>query len=211
MLFHGNCKIKCISIGLDGKIPHIHLVTKPKSYFANLINFTNLPFVEKSENLPKPDKYFGVSEKQEAGIAQRDTRVQMLRWHTQHTQPWQECTSESGEVGTAKEGPPTAHSPHVCFAEKGDTAFWVTLVSHFQHRYLQVSMDLKEQEGAKTLIGQMVWVVQYEKNQLGAGICRCLQSCSFPWPHVERSGAFMERPAPLSHHNLCKEHVALLH
>lgn len=37
------------------------------------------------------------------------------------------------------------------------------------------------------------------------------KAAAFLGPHIERAGVFMEKPTPLSYHNLCKEHLALLH
>lgn len=101
MLFHGNCKIKCISIGFEGKIAPIHFFSKTKSHCTNLIKVNDLPFVEESENLPKSDKYLGISGKGEVSTAQRHkcTHVQTLCWHTWHRQLWQGWNGDPGEAG----------------------------------------------------------------------------------------------------------------
>lgn len=43
------------------------------------------------------------------------------------------------------------------------------------------------------------------------GLVAVPKAAAFLGPHVERAGVLMEKPAPLSYHRLCKEHLALLH
>lgn len=43
------------------------------------------------------------------------------------------------------------------------------------------------------------------------GLVVARKAAAFLGPHVERAGVVMEKPAPLGYHNLCKEHLALLH
>lgn len=130
MLFHGNCKIKCISIGFEGKIAPIHLFTKTKSHCTNLIKVNNLPFVEESENLPRSDKYLGVSEKEEARTAERHkrARVQAPCWHVWHRQPWQGRTGDPGGAGQGqrRDSYSSLFSGLLCW--KGGTAFWEPLI-----------------------------------------------------------------------------------
>lgn len=130
MLFHGNCKVKCISIGFEGKIAPIHLFTKTKSHCTNLIKVNSLPFVEESENLPKSDKYLGVSEKEEARTAQRHkrTRVQTPCWRVWHRQPWQGRTGDPGEAGQGQRRAfySSLFSGLLCW--KRGTAFWEPLI-----------------------------------------------------------------------------------
>lgn len=50
--------------------------------------------------------------------------------------------------------------------------------------YWWASAGWQEQEGAKMLMEQTVWIVVYGKTQLGFGTCGCLQSCCLcgpPW------------------------------
>lgn len=127
------CKIKCISIGFEGKKPlKLNLISPnwSMSTICHLLKTVKIP--------PSLINTLGVQKIERPELHRerhKHTRVQMLCWHVLHMQPWQGWSDEPGEADTVTEGPPTAHSPHVCFAEKGDTAFRVslTLVRHFQY------------------------------------------------------------------------------
>lgn len=93
-----------------------------------MIKVNDLPFVEENENLPKSDKYLGVSEKGEARTAQRHkcTRAQTLCGTGSHGKGGMVTLERQDRI---REGPPRAHSSQVCFVEKGGTTFGVPLIS----------------------------------------------------------------------------------
>lgn len=78
-----------------------------------------MSFVEKSENPPKTDKYFGVSGKKEVRIAEREAPTHLS------TDTLVTCIAQAAmqKWTPSEKGHLWLTFPHVCFVKKGDMLF----------------------------------------------------------------------------------------